>query len=298
MAAARGITCDVYRGIGFACVAVALACALAAPTGAEAQCGNEGPGSRTIPDTGGGALIPAGYGTLHEEDVAIKLALPGVLVQLIPLDESVTRVLAPDSYRSLHDLLQSKQGPLAHCAALHDLRERNVWIVQFFGLAPDASFTPLDLTISAPGRDFRPLELIPLTPGFGQNRLQVGRTQRALYLFDDGLPLNQPLTATMGSVSNSTDWPTNLRRIESERASVEARAAKKAGHGTPAYFLIGFPGGAGLRRAATSSINGPALFDINTSPASAAFPPPGMRIITAATCRESAAFSARVGPSM
>jgi hypothetical protein len=186
-------------------------------------------------DTSDRGLLPAGFGTLHQDDIAIALQLEGVLVKLFPLDESVIRVLAPDSYKSLHDILQSRQGQLAYDAALHNLRQRNVWYVSFYGLAPDAPFTPLDLTISAPGRDFHPLEVLGIRGDFGKNRLQVRDMQAALYLFDDGVPLNQPLTVSMGAVTN-TNWQNILRRIESERAQVRARAAKAA-RGDRAHFL-------------------------------------------------------------
>jgi hypothetical protein len=176
-------------------------------------------------DTAATGLIPAGYGTLRQDDISIKLSLQGVLVQLLPMNESVIRTLSPDAYRALHELRQGYESQIRAYAAQYGLRDDNVWYVSFYGLAPDATFSPLDLTIRAPGRDFTPLHVIPITPGFGQHRLQVRDVQRAFYLFDDGLPLNQPLTVVMGSVTDDS-WQDIQRKIETEQAHVRARAAR------------------------------------------------------------------------
>ncbi len=179
-------------------------------------------------DTAATGLIPAGYGTLRQDDISIKLSLQGVLVQLLPTNESVIRTLSPDAYRALHELRASYEPQIRAYAAQYGLRDDNVWYVSFYGLAPDATFSPLDLTIRSPGRDFTPLHVIPITPGFGQNRLQVRDVQRAFYLFDDGLPLNQPLTVVMGTVTDDS-WQNIERKIEAEQAQVRARAARAPG---------------------------------------------------------------------
>jgi hypothetical protein len=48
-----------------------------------------------------------GYGTLRQDAIAIPLQLPGVLVKLTPLDESVILTLSPDSYRAFRELAES-----------------------------------------------------------------------------------------------------------------------------------------------------------------------------------------------
>jgi hypothetical protein len=219
-------------------VAAALgACFAAACAGGPAPAGGgAGASVPRAPETATGAnadtaatgLIPAGYGTLRQDDISIKLTLEGVLVQLLPMNESVIRTLSPDAYRMLHELRQGYESKIRAYAAQYGLRDDNVWYVSFYGMAPDATFSPLDLTIRAPGRDFTPLHVIPVTPGFGQNRLQVRDVQSALYLFDDGLPLNQPLTVVMGTVTDDS-WQDIERKIEAEQAHVRARAAHAPG---------------------------------------------------------------------
>jgi hypothetical protein len=97
--------------------------------------------------------------------------------------------------------------------------------VSFFGLAPEARFSPLELTVTSVGRDLRPAEVIPLTAGFGSQRLQPRETQSALYLFDDALDVNQPLVVSLAGQQNVA-WTSILRTIERERALIRSRAVK------------------------------------------------------------------------
>jgi hypothetical protein len=181
--------------------------------------------SRGAADASTTGLIPAGFGALRQDSIAIKLQpSTGVLVWLIPLDESVIRVLAPDSYRTLHAIADSRQTEIARAAAGHGLRDRHVWYVIFFGLAPDARFDPYDITVTSAGRDFRPVDIIPLKRGFGEQRVQPRERQEALYLFDDAVDVTQPLAVTMGG-QRSTSWENTLRSIDLERAAVRTRAA-------------------------------------------------------------------------
>lgn len=169
------------------------------------------------------ALVPPGYGTLRQDDIAVRMMIANVQVRAIPLDESIIRVLSPDSYRSLHGLRESRREAIERLAARYLLRERNVWLVSFFGLAPDARFSPQELTLGVSGREFRPLEIIPLTNGFGEQRVNQNQTQSALYVFPDGVDPEQPITARMEGARDDS-WGAIQQRIERERALARSRA--------------------------------------------------------------------------
>jgi hypothetical protein len=189
-------------------------------------------GSAANADTSANALLPTGLGTLRQDDIAIKLQLPDVLVKMIPLDESVIRTLSPDSYRALRELAESRRTAIARLTSQHGFLRGDVWYVSFFGLAPEARFSPLELTVTSVGRDLRPAEVIPLTGGFGSQRLQPRETQSALYLFDDALDINQPLVVSLAGQQNAA-WTAILRTIERERALIRSRAAKQRTGGAP-----------------------------------------------------------------
>ena len=172
---------------------------------------------------------PAALGTLRQDDIAIVLQPEGVRVTAIPLDESVIRTLAPDSYRALESRLESKRALIAQRAAAHDVRNPSVWYVVFSGLAADARFVPTDFTVTSGGRDYRPFDVIPLSAGFGEQRLQPRETQSGLLLFEEGVDISQPVTVSMGTEHN-TDWETILHKVDAERAAIRARGSPKNDH--------------------------------------------------------------------
>ena len=181
------------------------------------------PPTRSTAESSVATMVPAGYGTLKQDDISIKLQGPGVLISVMPLDESVLRVLAPDSYRALHAIVESRRQQITQRANLRGVRDPRIWLATFTGLEPDARFIPTDVTVTSGGREYRPFDLIPLTSGFGQQRLQPREVQRGLLLFEEGLDVSQPITVTVGSERNS-DWDSILRAIDLERAAVRARA--------------------------------------------------------------------------
>jgi hypothetical protein len=208
-------------------VTVLIAAACASGTGsAAAQSGTLAPISD---DTVGRANVPVGFGTLRQDDIAIRIEMPGLIVRAIPLDENLIRLLTPDSYRALRDLQESNKQAIAAVTRRTGGRAPDLWYVSFYGVEPDVHFSPMELVITSSGRDFRPLELVPLSSGFGEQRLKQRETQSALYLFDDEIDLDQPLTVTFQNVRND-DWEQILTRVERERALVRARATRPSDH--------------------------------------------------------------------
>src|SRR5262245_47559526 len=138
------------------------------------------------------SLIPSGFGTLKEADISITLQPPtGVRVTTFPLDESIIRTLAPDSYRAMHANVESRAAQIRQRASMHGERAPSVWFVRFYGLAPDARYDPTDVTVTVGGRDFRPLDVIPVSGDFGTQRLQPRETQTGLLLFDGSVDVTQ-----------------------------------------------------------------------------------------------------------
>lgn len=175
--------------------------------------------------------VPTGYGTLRQDDIALKTSPSnGLQVRAIPLDERIIRLLSPDSYRALRDLQASKASQLLAVKERNRLPSYSIWYVSFFALEQgETRFSPQEFIISNTGRDFRPLDMVPLTPGFGEYRLKQREVQSALIVFDGQLDVNQPVTAQMEGTPSVTDWSAVVQRIERERALVRSRAAAKQG---------------------------------------------------------------------
>jgi hypothetical protein len=204
--------------------AFALAVVVAACAGVTPAASGQGNLTPISEDTTGRGSVPVGFGTLRQDEIAIRLEMPGLIVRAIPLDENLIRLLTPDSYRALRELQESNKQAIAAVTRRTGGRPPDLWYVSFYGVEPDVHFSPMELVITSSGRDFRALEVLPLSSGFGEQRLKQRETQSAIYLFDDAIDLDQPLTVAFQNVRDDT-WEQILTRVERERALVRARAS-------------------------------------------------------------------------
>jgi hypothetical protein len=173
--------------------------------------------------------VPPGFGTLRQDDIALRVTRFGLQVRAMPLDESIIRVLSPDSYTALRDIVASQRVRIQEVSQRTGVQRLSLWYVSFFGLEQgETRYSPMEFLVSNVGRDFRPLEIIPLSPGFGRERLRQREAQNALYVFDGQLDVNQPLSISFETTRNA-DWWIVLARIERERALVRSRAAARPG---------------------------------------------------------------------
>lgn len=169
-------------------------------------------------------LPPAGFGTLRQEDVAVRLETGTFALRVIPLDESILRLLAPDSYASLHRLRESRDADIREAADRSAVTDPVLFAVTFFGLQQRARFVGEDLTITSRNRLFRPVAILPVSPRWHEQQLFQRETATAVYLFDDGIALLEPFTVSYSGMS-STHWERILPTLDRERAAILARAA-------------------------------------------------------------------------
>jgi hypothetical protein len=212
------------RPLAIACIGWILMQSCAPPT---PEGGSSAPLSPAA-DTTGQVSVPVGFGSLRQDDIAIRLQPAGLIVRAIPLDENVIRLLTPDSYRALRDLEQSNRVAIERVTRRSGGRRPAAWYVSFYGLQPDARFSPMELVIMSAGQDFRPLDVIPLSTGFGEQRLRQRETQSAVYLYPGEIDVDHPLVVTFQGERDAT-WEQILQRIERERALVRARASGGVG---------------------------------------------------------------------
>jgi hypothetical protein len=208
-----------------AAIGTALLLSAACAGGTSTAAGQQGGNAPITDDTTGRANVPVGFGTLRQDEIAIRLELQGLIVRAIPLDENLIRLLTPDSYRALRELQESNKQSIAAVTRRTGGRAPDLWYVSFYGVEPDVHFSPMELVITSGGRDFRSLEVLPLSSGFGEQRLRQRETQSAIYLFDENIDLDQPLSVTFQNVRNDM-WEQILTRVERERALVRARASR------------------------------------------------------------------------
>ena len=208
------------------CAAVSLCTVLAACAGASRPLPGQDttavapPPAPAPADTG---ELPPGYGTLRRDEIVIRFGTPQIELQVLPLDEEVIRLLAPDTYRSLAALVESQRAAVDSAARRAAVRDPTLMLVTVVGLVGQARFTPEDLTVTSRGRLFRPVGIVPLSPVWSTQQLDARDQTRAIYLFEDGILLRDPLTVTYAGIAIDS-WARAVRTLERERARVRARA--------------------------------------------------------------------------
>jgi hypothetical protein len=167
--------------------------------------------------------VPAGFGSLRRDDIALRFATDQLQLQILPLDERVIRLLASDTYRSLEQMLESRRQDITDAARRAGLMHPTLVMVTFYGQVPGARFNPEDVQLQSRGRLFRPVEIVPLSPTW--NTLQLDQRQQAvaIYLYEDGVSWLEELSASYQS-SPAASWSHSLQVLEQEQARVRARA--------------------------------------------------------------------------
>jgi hypothetical protein len=180
----------------------------------------------------GDELPPTGFGTLKQDDIAISLRTESFSIGVMPLDESIIRLLAPDTYASMHRLLDSKLEEIVATGTKYGSREAVAFLVSFYGREAQARFDPEALTITGQNRLFRPVGILPISPSFGDRQLNQRETATAVFVYESGIRLADPFTVSYNGIS-SDQWERNLRKLERERTAVATRAAAARRPWTP-----------------------------------------------------------------
>jgi hypothetical protein len=168
-------------------------------------------------------LPPPGFGSLRQSDLALQLTSAELEVRLVPLDQQVTRLLAKDAYRSLESLVHSRRGSIDSVARLYGISSPGLALVSFFGQREGVRFDPSTLQLSIRNQLVRPRGIVPFTPRFTSQQLNVREQVSAIYVFDELLPVTDDFTFFyQGLVSER--WQSKQRLLDRERGRVAARS--------------------------------------------------------------------------
>jgi hypothetical protein len=170
----------------------------------------------------GVTLPPGGFGSLTQNDLALRIRTPDVEVRFVPLDARVTRLLAKDSWESLRSVVESKRTAIDSVANASGVSRPGLALVTFFGQQVNARFDPQTLTVSARSREFRPLGIVPFSGRFTSQQLNVREQVSAIYLFEEDLPVNDSFIVLYAG-QPSDDWQGKQRSLDRERARVASR---------------------------------------------------------------------------
>ena len=167
--------------------------------------------------------IPPGFGSLSQNDLALRLRNDELEIRLIPLDPSITPLLARDAYQSLSNLVETHRRAIDSVAARAGVSQPGLALVTFFGQRPDVRFDPQTLALLIRNQLFRPLGMIPLNAKFASQQLGVREQASAIYLFEQDIPVDDSFTMSYAELV-SEDWQGKQSLLDRERARVAARA--------------------------------------------------------------------------
>jgi len=168
-------------------------------------------------------LPPPGFGSLKQSDLALGVRTDELDVRLVPLDQRVTRLLARDAYESLEGLVRSRRSSIDSLARLSGISAPGLALVTFFGGREGARFDPSNLNLGIRNQVLRPRGIVPFSPRFTSQQLNVREQVSAIYLFDELLPVTDAFTFSyQGRVSE--DWQNKQRLLDRERGRVAARS--------------------------------------------------------------------------
>lgn len=188
---------------------------LAAAGAVEAQ--DAGPGGAAAP------LPPPGYGSLTQDDLAVRIRTDEIEMRFVPLDRRLAALLARDSWEALSALVESRRAAIDSVARTRGVSRPGLALVTFFGQRANARFDPQTLTVQTRNRVFQPLGIVPFTPRFTAQQLSVREQVSAIFLFEEDLPVNDSFTISYAGIT-SDDWQGRQQKLDRERARVASRA--------------------------------------------------------------------------
>lgn len=165
------------------------------------------------------ARIPAGHGTLKQDEFTVQLRSGPLLVKVTPLSEAVIRTAAPDTYERLRALGESRRKEAENRSGSN---EPQLFLVSFFSYQPDVPFQPEDLQLVHQGRPMRAV-ILPITPGWGTQRLKQQDLQTAIYAFSDAIDYYTSLTVQYGTFQTDA-WQQIISKLETERNKILSRS--------------------------------------------------------------------------
>ncbi len=164
--------------------------------------------------------LPAGRGTLRQNEVSVTLRRGELQIRVTPLGESVIRVTAPDTYERLAALGRGHQEIFAEQTGT--AVPLQLFLVSLFSESTEVAFEPEALTLVNRGLRYRPTEIRAVTPGWDSRLLTPRRALMAVYAFPHDLNLELEMEVEYQEI-RSRAWQDVLPLIQRERARLRGR---------------------------------------------------------------------------
>jgi hypothetical protein len=172
-------------------------------------------------------LLPVGYGRLNQDDISLRLVAGDMEIRFVPIEERIIRVLAPDAYRALHDIRESRRAGVDSVSRRYGAAAPGVALVTFFAARAGQRYEPQALSISVNNQEYRAVGMVPISANFTSQQLQNRGQASAVYVFDTPIPVLQEFTLGYGTYRTDS-WKSRVPVIEREfdRIILRVRAAQ------------------------------------------------------------------------
>lgn len=168
------------------------------------------------------SLPAAGLGRLTQDQISITLRQGDLQIRFLPLNKGLLRLLAPDGFSSMRSILQSRQGAIDSAAQRAGITRPGVVLVTFFAQRANVTYQPQDLFLDQRNQIFRPVAIIPYSPGFTAQQLQARGQATAIYVFELPVPVFEGFQVGYGATVSDA-WNDAMPTIKRERDRVVNR---------------------------------------------------------------------------
>lgn len=191
-----------------------LACAEAPPPATEA-------GS---PPPAAGDALPVqrnpGTGFLDREDVNVRMAGAGLIIDILPMNAEVVGLASDDLRTFLEEALRKVPDSMSP-----DLRrEGTPFLIGFSATEKEIPFEPSQVYVETEGRRHFPRTIVPVSARFDDRVLPIlAAPVWAVYVYDPGIDLISTLNfGYRDELSTGGDWRRVVQNVEEARARAKA----------------------------------------------------------------------------
>jgi hypothetical protein len=202
----------------FSTLTLAAACA-SAP---RAATGEEGPllaaadevDRESLPLDGAGPADSTGF--LDRDDVRVRMAAEGLIVDLFPMNPEVVSLATDDLRRFLEEAYRKIPDTVPP-----DLKQNGtIFLIGFSATEKEISFEPSRVALNSEGRQYYPRVIVPISQGFESKVLQILKAPVwGVYIFEPGIDLVSTLEFTYGELASSgASWRRVIQNVELARS--------------------------------------------------------------------------------
>jgi hypothetical protein len=171
-------------------------------------------------------LLPPGYGTLDLNTITMVMQTSVLEIRFVPLDKRVMRLAKPSVDSAMDQLVARFRTQIQEATERAGVSTPGLAMVTFYGTQPGAQFTPQDLRVVTPGREFTPIGILPFNANFNSGQLQLRQQASALYVFEQTLPVETSFGIGYGPASSPDAWTPVLETLNREKSRVQAKATR------------------------------------------------------------------------